>query len=318
VKLVLTFSFGRGNPEPWLYLKADVMLNAADVISGRRGVERPTGVRVWVDSGGFQLLRGVVPSLSVRDVVEAQALLNPDYAVMPDDPKSPQLCLERYREFLEVAPDVGLHAEYVPVVHTTWRSSSLRQLLEELSFNVLAVGGVAQGLGRPFRVTAAIQLLKFLWTLRKAVGSGVKLHVLGVGGPSIMPALAALEVSSADTASWVHDARYGVVRVGVKAFTVKVRGCDKLPRLPLDFECSCPACSAEPEALRSVGLRGLRARALHNAYSLLEVNRVVAQSPKDPASIAARLESRGLLSRTARALLREVEKLEEEGADTPL
>ncbi|GEM_PF-6358838 len=310
MELVLTYSLGRGNPEPWRYFRACVMLNAADIIAGRGSAERPSCPSLWVDSGGYQLLTGGLGVLSVREVVEAQASLRPDYAVMPDDPRSPERCLERYGEYAELASEAGLRAEPVPVVHTTWKWPLVWRLREELDFRILAVGGVARGLGRPFRIRAAAALLAFIWRLRQAM-RGVKLHVLGVGGPSLMPALAALNVASVDTASWIHDARYGIVRVGARAYTVKRKDCDKLPRLPRDFECSCPACREDPEALWHTGLEGLRARALHNAYNLLRLSRELACLPRDPWELASRLGEKGLLSVVARALLREVRRLEE-------
>ena len=317
MKLILTFSFGRGNPEPWRYFSTDVMLNAIDLLTGRNGVRRPRGVRVWVDSGGFQLLNGKMEELTVHEILEAQAKLKPDYAVMPDDPRSPRLSLKRYREALDLAPKLGLRAELVPVVHTTWKREMLHSLCEELDFEVLAVGGVAPGLSRPFRISAAKALIRFIWKLKSIMKREAALHVLGVGGPSLIPALAALGIDSLDTASWIHDARYGVVRVGAKAFTVKVRGRDRLPRLLSYPDCRCPICREGPEALRKTGLEGLRARAVHNAFNLLEMCQVVSRSPRDPASIMSHLESEGMLSRTAKILLEEVEKLEE-SPSTPM
>lgn len=316
MRLVLTFSFGRGNPEPWRFLWLDVMVNSMDIVAGRRGVRRPEGVVVWVDSGGYQLLCGSAKSVGVREVAEAQALLRPDYAVMPDDPNSPPRSLERYEEYLEVVGEVGLRATLVPVVHTTWSPGHVCRLLDMYSPSVVAVGGVADSLARPLRLSSARKLLRRAYALREVLPTGVKLHVLGVGGPSLLPALWALGVSSLDTANWIHDARYGVVRVGTRAYTAKCRGRDKLPPLPPDIDCKCPVCREGPEELRQAGLRGLRARAIHNAHNLAILASELSKAPRGPTEVASRLGGEGLLSPLASKLLAEVERIEEGRVNT--
>ena len=317
---ILTFSFGRGNPEPWRYIPGTrIMLNAFDVISRRAGIYRPDGIEVWVDSGGFQLLTGSVKELDVRDVLYAQLALDPDYIVMPDDPRSPERSLARYERFLELAEREEVpRGRLVPVVHSTWELEHLRRLFEMIRPRVLAIGGVANSLSRPFKLSLALSLLAFVSKVRGLIPRGTAVHLMGVGGLTLLPAMKVLGVASYDTASWIHDARYGIVRVGMRAYTVKVRGRDRLPPLPQDFKCSCPACTLEPGAIRDTGVRGLRARALHNAFNLVKLAEVLARAPSDPEALIKALRSSGISTRQAEVILRRVVDLEEGSFNPPM
>ncbi|MHA1609730.1 MAG: hypothetical protein ACTSUJ_06960 [Candidatus Njordarchaeales archaeon] len=263
LRVIVGFSFGRGNPRVWEEVPIEaLMINALDVY--RHSFPKITfDGELWMDSGGYQIIsKGY--SLEPEKVAKWQSRYNPDFAILPDNPKSPTLSLRWYKKYL--ASPQKPESEYVPVIHTNWQKRHIRELLEILSPNYVAIGGISKRLF-PFKKEEIRKIFKLVRFFKKELG--VRVHVLGVGGYQIIPLFKLLDVDSFDTTNWLHDASYGLIRVDSKAYSVQKKMRNKNTPLPRDFVCHCPACRKYWRNIRSNGIMGLRARALHNLINLI-------------------------------------------------
>jgi len=122
-------------------------------------------------------------------------------------------------------------------------------------------------------------------------------HVFGVGN-SVLAALA-LEgsVDSVDTASHIVDAKYGKMRDPDTLKPLVVTGSAdrelKVRVLDVARKCSCPSCRLELSTAGEWGRRGVRARAVHNAFWML-------RAASDPTVAQRYVELRPYLARELR------------------
>jgi len=266
--VILTYSFRRGNPKIWRYLRAPIMINILDIpkYTDWRGEIR----ELWVDSGGYQvLLRGI--KLDPKEIATKQMNLEPDYAIMPDNPHNPHITLTWYKEYLKAD-----HPErVVPVVHTNWNEDQFKKLMKIIrdfmdhDEIIIGIGGASNLVNHPFNPRNIVRFLETYKLIRKKFEC---IHVLGVGGYSIIPILALLNVESFDTASWIHDARFGLIRIGERAVSLKANASNDRNTKLTDDEILEVTDIKEDElyAMKKNDLKGFYLRALHNAKNLVK------------------------------------------------
>ncbi len=263
MKVILGYSFGRGNPQPWKYFEVPaIMINIIDAKKHDFPIIDYNG-ELWVDSGGFQVLNNGL-KLDPKRVAKWQAKYNPDFAIMPDNPKCRRISLEWYKEYLKSNPRPE---NCIPVIHPNWTIKEIDELLALIDSDYIAIGGLVPYFRVPLKRNKIRDVIEFVMYIKELFGC--KIHVLGVGGYHMIPILKVLDVTSFDTSSWIIDAAYGLIRVGSKAYSVKLKNNGKNPDLPSGFVCNCPACKVFGNDIKKNGIRGLRARALHNAWNLL-------------------------------------------------
>lgn len=276
MKVVLGYSFGRGNPQPWKYFEVPaIMINIIDAKKHDFPIIDYNG-ELWVDSGGFQVLNNGL-KLDPKRIAKWQAKYNPDFAIMPDNPWSPEISLKWYQEYLQSRERPE---NCIPVIHPNWKIHDLEKLKELVDFDYLAIGGLVPYFRTPLKRQKVHEAIEFIMKIKSFLGC--KIHVLGVGGYSFIPALVLLNVESFDTSSWIHDAAFGLIRVGARAYSVKMKNNGKNPELPHDFHCDCPACKLFENNIRRNGIVGLKARAIHNAWNLIKyVEKLNRTSPNE-------------------------------------
>jgi len=204
-------------PKPWLYFDVPALIvNALE--AKRRNPRLALGYEgeLWLDSGGFQVLRKGL-QLAVEEVaevyrqVEAQYYLSLDVPPSPTDP--PDVAEKKFEKTYQNWVRLSRAVEgVVPVLHV-YRDERLflKYLRRYLDAPTLAIGGavpyvlITRGAPRGSREYA----LRLIKTAREEFKG--KLHVLGLGSPSVTPILEALGVDSTDTSTWRVKAAYGKV-----------------------------------------------------------------------------------------------------------
>ncbi|MEM1598997.1 MAG: tRNA-ribosyltransferase [Pyrobaculum sp.] len=205
------------SPKPWLYFPVPaLMINALEVRKDPRAVLGYEG-ELWIDSGGFQILRkGIDVDMDkiiqkYRDV-DAQAYLALDVPPSPaDGPHDAEKKMEKtYRNWEKMRKALG--DSVIPVLHVTPHPHLFFKYLEKYAeAPALAIGGavpyvlVTRGVPRGSRAYA----LRLIKEARERYRG--RLHVLGLGSPSVTPLLEALGADSTDTATWRVKAAYGKV-----------------------------------------------------------------------------------------------------------
>jgi len=150
--------------------------------------------------------------------------------------------------------------------------ASLREAIDTMRKTHATVEAIGLGSLAPIAAKNTARVLKVVELARQLL-PGKWLHVFGVGGST----LAALALSgladSVDTASHLVDAKFGMVRDPRTMRPVYVAPRKNRKRVEVDIVasvCECPVCRAAPNVMREWSREGFKARALHNAYWLLE------------------------------------------------
>ena len=204
-------------PRPWLYFTVPAVM--VNVLEARGDLRSRLGFEgeLWLDSGGYQILRRGL-AVEVGDVLEIYRGVDVEFYLSLDVPPSPadpphvaeKKFRQTYRNWLKLEKALG--DAVVPVVHI-YRDPRLYFKYLELYLDapVLAVGGavpyvlITRGAPRGSREYA-------MWLIAETrrVYRG-RLHVLGLGSPSVTPILAKIGVDSTDSATWRLKAAYGKV-----------------------------------------------------------------------------------------------------------
>lgn len=223
----------RAIPKPWItfagVVKVPVIVSAFELLKIKPPGDSPLhtllqhGDEVWVDSGGYQFLsRGI--EISVDDVAkvyinfwDASKYLSLDYPPLPADDeyvasRKFRKSIEAYRRLSKLLEREGI--EVMPVVHY-YRDEELvgKVMNEVLNYNPreIAVGGlvpyilVTRNVPRNSRWRALNFIIRVINEFRG------RIHVLGLGSPSITPILEMLGVYSTDSSTWRVKAAYGKV-----------------------------------------------------------------------------------------------------------
>jgi len=208
-------------PKPWHYFRVNsVMVNAWDLRRLRTRLRAALEFEgeIWVDSGGFQHLRRGL-DISTDDIVriyrkhaDAQWYMAFDYPPSPQDP--PDVVarkVEATKRNYEYMRSRLRGLQIVPIVHyhPSLKPESLAKVYDGVER--IAVGGlvpyvlISRGVQRGSREGA----MEFLVRLKESTSA--KVHVLGLGSPSVVPILELIGVESTDTATWRVKAAYGKV-----------------------------------------------------------------------------------------------------------
>lgn len=220
-------------PKPWHYFEVPaIMVNAYDMLTKNVLARGETTIHellqcdikyeIWIDSGGYQFLRhGIEPPLEkivqiYRRFGEARYFLNVDYPPSPqDDENLLRKKLEKsYRNYVKLLKEV--EGCVVPVLHYHYREDIVLEYLKkylEHSPEIIAVGALVPYvlILRGVKGNSRLRALSFLKRLVDEVGGKVKIHVLGLGSPIIIPILEAIGVSSTDSSTWRVKAAYGKI-----------------------------------------------------------------------------------------------------------
>lgn len=238
---------------------------------------RPSVSRIWVDSGGYQIMvKGM--SIDVKDVIKRYRDIDGDIYVSLDVPPqslcnaSKELVDQNVRNFEMIYARLE-DKKIVPVVHCYESKLLLHSIDVYRSYGVdiIAYGGaVPPSMARMGKGSRTIPLIA-LAIVRKAFSRWI--HALGIGGtPAIYRALTVLGVNSLDSTSWRTKAAYGKVMIPGLGERYVGNGSARFGRKDLteeDFE-------ALERALKETGfpyvdsladlLRIFRGRALVNAW----------------------------------------------------
>jgi hypothetical protein len=315
-RLYLAYSFSQAAPWPPGELGHPyVVVSADDVYSHDPGealafLSRWRGrLRLLVDSGGYRRIsRGRLPEPSlVLEVQEALAgelgasvvpvlldtpVRDPLHAEPGECAASNRATAARSRLWQRVFGDHYLYPIHACSVET------LRRAVEVLRETHPTVAYVGLGSLAPLAARRPRKALEIVWEARRLLGDR-RLHVFGAGnGLAAYLSLAGL-ADSADTASHIIDARFGLARdphTLSMAVVAPRRARGRPRRAPGEIAgaCGCPVCRSQPGLLASWGRRGLIARAVHNAYWLL-------RAVSEP-GLASRLAGlRGLVGEASRS-----------------
>lgn len=179
---------------------------------------RPIASRVWVDSGGYQIMIKKL-NIDITEVINRYRLIEGDIFVSLDIPPqelctvSKELVIQNIRNF-EIMYEKLDNKKIIPVVHC-YESNLLMysiDLYKSYGVNMVAYGGaVPPSMARMGRGSRTLPLLA-LAIVRKTFNKWI--HALGIGGtPAIYKALTILGVNSLDSSSWRTKAAYGKVMI---------------------------------------------------------------------------------------------------------
>lgn len=266
--LFLGYSFERGNPKPWDYFEVqNVMINAYDVITRCRSIQSAHKLLsyngyICCDSGGWQILQG--KNVSIHDIIDTQRNLKPDLSVMLDNNLDEKEHLKNLKIYLKEADFNFFPVLPYNISRKTFQKIS--KLIDEPP--MIGIGGLVPIIGTPIDILELGEVVNTIKGIREMFPSA-KIHLFGVGGWYTALILFLL-VESIDTSSWIHDARFGKIRVlegGVYGTHPMKNNPHINERL---YNCPCPVCERHSIAeLDQRNMDGFRLRAIHNAWVLL-------------------------------------------------
>jgi queuine/archaeosine tRNA-ribosyltransferase len=173
--------------------------------------------------------------------------------------------LETYLSYAHKNP--GL--QFVPVVPHNLPKKYIRVMADLFPHPpLIAIGNVVPSLYPLSDHGNLLSVLKNIQFIKKIFPKS-RLHVFGLGGLTTATLFFYL-IDSTDSTAWVHDARFGKLRIlggGIARATRPMSVASFLKQ----NSCSCPACGKDAEYLvRARGVIGTQLRALHNAWVMLK------------------------------------------------
>jgi len=213
----------RRRPRPWEHFKVPaLMVNAYEIIKnenlrreicakGLHDFLNYDGI-IFLDSGGYQAMkRGI--SIKIEDLVEIYKMAEANFYFSLDYPSSKaRNCrkkiaktLDNYKKLRRVLDDV------IPIVHPNINRALIEfEVYCKYSPEYIAIGGLV-----PLMLTTkgllngrkmAIDLIATLRILHNG-----RLHVMGLGAPTVLPIIKTLNCESTDSASWRLKAAHGKI-----------------------------------------------------------------------------------------------------------
>ncbi|HEY9204991.1 MAG TPA: hypothetical protein VIO58_03630 [Candidatus Methanoperedens sp.] len=265
--IFLGYSFGRGNPKPWEYFKIPyLMINAYDIITRipNKNVHKALSYDGFVccDSGGWQILQG--KKIDILEVIEVQRKLRPDLAVMLDNGLDETKNIENLKLYIKKAD-----FDFIPAFPYYTSKKTLEKISKLCDPIMIGIGGIVPVLRAPINLVEFKNVITSIKNIKEHFPD-TKLHVFGVGGLYIAMILF-LFVDSLDTSSWLHDAKYGKIRLFGKG-VYGTHPMDYNPHINKEsYNCKCPICRKHSlEELDERGISSMQLRASHNAWILLK------------------------------------------------
>jgi len=226
-----------GTPKPWEYFDVPaIMVNAYELIKSQKIFKKvkEKGLRkilnfdgeIYVDSGGYQCLRHGI-HIDVKSIAKIYKILDADYYVSLDyplnisnvDSKSENKSMRLMKKVAKrnVRNYKVLYKEYkvknlIPVLHPPEQlaSTEYQLLIEITDSDIFAFGGLVPYFLTTKGVSNGRKVgIKMLYWLRKIYPG--KIHVMGLGAPSIIPILSKLNIDSTDSSTWRLKAAYGKI-----------------------------------------------------------------------------------------------------------
>lgn len=266
------------------------------------GVKKALGFPgpVFLDSGGFRLLRDRSLTFTVDDILEIQRDLCPDLAAVLDLPASPGVPVRQRRarwmttlRNTEYMCSHNGHTSMVPVLHgytchaLQSRSEQVRGLAES---RLVCVGSMVPLFRRPSLAASLTRgrvcsspwlngwrVITRLMRAVRAANPSTTIHVLGAGSLGLIYLLVLMGIESFDSVSWRVEAAYGNIQLpGLALRSLRRQRARHTKRrlgiaeFPILADCSCPACEGLSLETRIQELRrSYRHRAIHNAHVLI-------------------------------------------------
>lgn len=217
-------TFLKGKPKPWEYFKVPALLvNAYEIIKNRRlylEIRERGGIHkfleydgiVFLDSGGFQAMARKI-TVNLDSLIRIYKVAKADYYFSLDFPsfsatssKSDiRRTIENYRRLRKAIDDI------IPIVHPP-TERALKEYNAYLSYDpdYIAIGGLVPLI----RTTKGIsngrkRAIDIIVMIRKQFSR--KIHVMGLGAPTVIPLLELLKCDSTDSASWRVKAAHGKI-----------------------------------------------------------------------------------------------------------
>ncbi|ABW02547.1 hypothetical protein [Caldivirga maquilingensis] len=223
----------RATPRPWIdftgVINVPVIVSAFELLKVRPPGDAPLhsllqhSGEIWVDSGGYQFLsRGV--EIGIDDVAkvysrfwDASTYLALDYPPLPSDDVNTAFgkfrkTIKAYHELSKVLERENI--EVMPVIHYYRNEEIVLEALRSIidhNPKEIAIGGLV-----PYVLVTRNVPKNSRWRALSFIAKVVeefngRVHVLGLGSPSITPTLELLRVYSTDSSTWRIKAAYGKV-----------------------------------------------------------------------------------------------------------
>lgn len=276
--IFLGYSFERGNPRPWKFFKVpNIMVNAYDFLKTNQPqvpIHKLLSYRgfVFCDSGGWQVLQG--ESVDIFEIIKTQREMSPNLSVMLDNGLDEKQNIKNLKTYIENAD-----FDFIPAFPYNTSVKSLKKISKLCQPSMIGVGGIVPTIRAPTNYPDLKNVLNSVKKIREHFPES-KLHVFGVGG--LYTAMIILSfVDSIDTSSWLHDSRFGKIRLlGKGVFCTH-----PLPNNPHltedEYDCKCPICKKHSfDELDQRGVPGMQLRALHNAWVLMKEAEIIKKELK--------------------------------------
>lgn len=179
---------------------------------------KPSANRIWVDSGGYQIMMKQL-KLHIDDVIQKYQSIDGDIFISLDIPPqslcnaSKELVQHNIKNF-ETLYEKLENRKVIPVVHCYESELLFYSIDRYKSYNVeiIAFGGaVPPSMAKMGEGSRTLPLLA-LAIIRKSFNQWI--HALGIGGtPAVYTALSILGINSLDSTSWRTKAAYGKVMI---------------------------------------------------------------------------------------------------------
>ncbi|MEM2742234.1 MAG: hypothetical protein QXG39_04915 [Candidatus Aenigmatarchaeota archaeon] len=214
----------KGRPRPWEYFKVPaLMVNAYEIIKNeklREEIEKKGGLNdflnfdgtIFLDSGGYQAMKNGI-NIKIDDLVKVYKIAEADFYFSLDYPsyklgncKSKiTKTITNYEKLRKVFENV------IPIVHPDINRALIEfNAYSRYSPQYMAVGGLVplvlttRGLSNGRK--EAVDLIAKIRVLHEG-----KLHVMGLGAPTVIPIIKTLDCDSTDSASWRLKAAHGKI-----------------------------------------------------------------------------------------------------------
>ncbi|MBD3193367.1 MAG: tRNA-guanine transglycosylase [Candidatus Heimdallarchaeota archaeon] len=303
--LMLTYSFRKNNPRPWLHLpNCSVMTNAYDILKNgrlekrirKKGIHKELNLKKEIcamDSGGFQFISREDVEINPREVIQLQNEANVDIAVCLDYPLLGDFSKNQVQQLkkqmiknVELSNDfIKDDIEVMPVLHGQNPDDIIkfyRKISEIADFKFWGVGGIVPQMKqsstshkRYFTILDRILLVRK--ELNK-IDEDKILHAFGVGSPLAGLLFLLCGADTIESISWIMNAKYFLVyqdKIGARKVSKQTTMCTTSVRWE-NYQCSCPICANQPrdkieQKMKKRGSPGFKNRALHNAYVYQEI-----------------------------------------------
>ena len=213
----------KARPRPWEYFKVPaLMVNAYEIIKNEslRKEIHAKGLHeflnydgtIFLDSGGYQAMKKGI-DIKIEDLLYIYKLIDADFYFSLDYPayvtgncKSKiKKTIANYEKLVKVVENV------IPIVHPNINRALIEfEAYKKYSPKYMAIGGLVplmltiKGLSNGRKT--AINLIAKVRMLHKG-----RLHVMGLGAPTVIPIIRTLKCDSTDSSSWRVKAAHGKI-----------------------------------------------------------------------------------------------------------